>query len=79
MIENEEKRTSVYGFMEGVNRFGVKPMIGYAYYFKGNWTLGANLGVELLPAINEEFINGTNNRAPLDGQLYIRKNFNIRK
>jgi len=79
MIESNEQRTSVYGFMEGIQQWGVKPSIGYAYNFPADWTLGVNIGTELLPSINEEFISGVNNTLPLDGQLYIRKTLNFRK
>ena len=78
-IENEEQRTSVYGFMSGVRQFGLKPMIGYGYNFRSNWAIGVNLSTELMPSIDEAFINGVNNTLPLDGQLYIRKTFNLRK
>lgn len=79
MIESSEQRTSVYGFMEGINQWGVKPSLGYAYNFKSDWTLGVNIGTELMPSINEEFINGVNNTLPLDGQLYIRKTLNFKR
>ncbi len=79
MVENSMTRTEVYGFMEGIQQWGVRPTIGYAFNFPGNWALGATFSVELLPAINEEFINGVNNRLPLDGQLYLRKNFNFKR
>lgn len=78
-IENEEQRTSVYGFMNGVQQFGIKPMIGYGYNFRSNWSIGVNLSTELMPSIDEDFINGENNVLPFDGQLYIRKTFNLRK
>lgn len=79
MIENSMKRAREYGFMEGIQRWGIRPSFGYAYTFRGNLTLGVNFGMELLPSINEEFINGANNRLPLDGQLYLRKNLTFKK
>jgi len=79
MVENTMKRAREYGFMEGIQRWGIRPTFGYAYTFRGNLTLGVNFGMELLPSINEEFINGANNNLPLDGQLYLRKNLTFKK
>ena len=74
-----ESRTGLYGFMDGIYQWGVKPTIGYAYNFRSDWTLGMNISTELMQSINEDFINGINNNLPFDGQLYIRKTFNLRK
>lgn len=68
-----------YGYMDGLKRFGLKPQIGYAYKFKRGFTLGANLGVQTREALNEEFVNGENNRFPLDGQVYFRKSIRLRR
>jgi hypothetical protein len=77
LASNEERR-SVYGFMEGIKQWGVKPSVGYAYTFPRDWTVGMTVGTEILPSINEDFINGVNNRLPIDGQLYLRKTLNLK-
>ncbi len=68
-----------YGHIDGLKRFGLKPQIGYAYKFKHGFTLGGNLGVQTQESLNEDFINGQNNRFPLDGQIYFRKSIRLRK
>lgn len=70
---------SVYGFMDGLNRFGLKPTIGYAYSITPSIELGLSIGVQLRPALNSDFIEGQNNKFPLDGQLYFRKSIDFRK
>ncbi len=72
------ERQTVYGHMDGIQRLGVKPMIGYAFDIR-SFTIGVNVGAQLMPAVNEEFINGKNNQLPIDGQLYIRKNISFRR
>lgn len=78
-VENKSNRVAPFNTLDGIQRFGVKPMIGYAYNFRGGWTLGANFGAELLPSIKEEYIVGTNKTPHFDGQLYLRKSFNFTK
>ena len=68
-----------YGYMDGLKRFGLKPQIGYAYKCKRGFTLGANLGIQTQEALNEDYINGENNRFPLDGQIYFRKSIRLKK
>ena len=69
----------LFGFMDGLHRFGVKPTIGYVFKVSPSISLGGNIGVELMPSINEGFINGVNNTLPIDGQIYIRKILTFRK
>ena len=69
----------LFGFMDGLHRFGVKPTIGYVFIVSPSISLGGNIGVELMPSINEGFINGVNNTLPIDGQIYIRKILTFRK
>jgi hypothetical protein len=69
----------LFGFMDGLHRFGIKPTIGYMFKVSPSISLGGNLGVELMPSINEGFINGVNNTLPIDGQIYIRKTLTFRK
>lgn len=78
-MESSEERTSVFGFMEGIQQWGLKPSVGYAFHFPSDWTVGVNVGAELLPAINEDFINGVNNQRPIDGQLYLRKTLRFKR
>lgn len=66
-------RNDVYGFMEGLNRFGFKPMLGYSVNLSHGLVLGINVGTQLVPTVNEEFVNGENSHFPIDGQLYLRK------
>jgi hypothetical protein len=77
--ESSETTSGINAEMLGIQRWGMKPTFGYAYRFSSNWTLGLNVGVELLQSIDETFITGINNRLPLDGQLYLRKTLNFRK
>lgn len=79
VVESSPVRSLNYGGMVGIKRLGLKPTVGYAYNFNSGWTLGANIGTELLPSIDETFIDGANNKYYIDGQLYIRKTFKLRK
>ena len=76
---DEVARRTVYGHMDGIQRFGVKPMIGYSVDLRRRFTLGVNIGTQIMPAVNEEFINGFNNKLPIDGQLYLRKTISFRR
>ncbi len=67
-----------YGLAGGLKRYGVKPTIGYSYHVN-KWTVGANIGVQLLQSVNEDWINGINNRFPVDGQIYLRRTIRLRK
>lgn len=78
-VETSESRQGQYGYLGALQLWGVKPTIGYAYHLPSNWSIGLNIGTELMPSINEEFISGVNNRLPLDGQLYIRRTLNFKK
>ena len=69
----------VYGFMDGIYRFGLKPTIGYSFNLTSSLKLGGTVGIEVMPSINENFVNGMSNRLPFDGQLYIRKTFSFKK
>lgn len=62
----------------GLTRFGLKPTLGYSYHIN-KWTIGANVGVQLMQTVNEEYINGFNNRFPVDGQIYLRRTIRLRK
>lgn len=69
----------VYGYLEGLSRFGLKPQIGYSYSFTHGWTVGGNISVQTQQALNASFINGENNRFPIDGQIYLRKAIRLRR
>jgi hypothetical protein len=73
------ERNDVYGFMDGLNRFGIKPMIGYSINLSHGLVLGINVGAQLVQTVNEEFVNGKNSQLPIDGQLYLRKLIKFRK
>ncbi|NRA13068.1 MAG: hypothetical protein HRT57_14050, partial [Crocinitomicaceae bacterium] len=68
-----------YGNTEALHRFGIKPTIGYTFKISPSFSLGANIGVELMQSINEDYINGVNNTLPFDGQIYLRKTLSFRK
>lgn len=76
---NYNDSRSVYGFMDGIHRIGVKPTIGYSFNLTPTISLGGTVGVELMQSINEDFVNGMNNRLPFDGQIYFRKTFSFRR
>lgn len=80
VYDNEEmvRSEKLFGLAGGLERFGMRPTIGYAYRMK-NWTVGANVGVQLLQSVNEEYINGFNNRFPIDGQIYLRRSIKLRR
>ena len=75
---NESNSRNVYGFMDGLKSLGVKPQIGYAYSFTPGLQLGVNIGVQLMPMINEDFLEGYTNRLPFDGQIYLRKTIDFK-
>ncbi len=77
-VSTNDNRT-VYGFMDGINRWGLKPSLGYGYNLNHNLAFGFNVSTQLLNSVNEEFINGFNNILPIDGQIYIRKTIRLRK
>ena len=78
VVKNSESR-DIYGYMDGINQFGLKPMLGYSFNLTPSILIGANVGIQLMPSINEEFINGSNRVYPIDGQIYLRKSFSIRR
>jgi len=68
-----------YGYSEGINKLGLKPMLGYSFDFKRGLTIGLNIGTQTIPLLDAVFINGDNNKFPLDAQLYLRKSIKFRK
>lgn len=81
MMEEEVQtdRQTVYGHYVGINRFGIKPTLGYSYELPRNVTIGLNIGVQTMNAVDEQFIDGVNRTLPIDGQLFLRKTINFRK
>jgi hypothetical protein len=65
-------------YLPALVRFGVKPVVGYAYRFN-QWTVGANVGVQLMQSVNEELMDGFNNQLPIDGQIYLRRTIRLRR
>lgn len=79
VVSNSDSRLN-YGFNEGMKKFGIKPTLGYSYLLPRNgFELGVNIGVQLMPMVNEEYINGVNNKLPIDGQVYIRKYLHLKR
>ncbi|MDG1331071.1 MAG: hypothetical protein P8P74_01995 [Crocinitomicaceae bacterium] len=74
LIEEEIGGQSISALM----RFGLKPTVGYSYRFN-SWTIGANVGVQLMQSVNEDLIDGYNNQLPIDGQIYLRRTIRLRK
>lgn len=79
-FENEilTRSERIYGLAGGLQRFGLKPTIGYSFHIQQKWTVGMNVGIQLLQAVNEEYINGFNNPYPIDGQIYLRRTLRLR-
>lgn len=77
--EVQMDRQTVYGHFTGINRFGLKPSIGYSYDLPRNYTLGFNIGIQTMNVVDEQFINGVNRTLPVDGQIFLRKSINFRK
>lgn len=77
--EVQMDRQTEYGNFTGIKRFGLKPTIGYAYDLPRNFTIGLNLGIQTMQSVDEDFIDGTNRKMPIDGQLFLRKTINFRK
>jgi len=78
-VVNSSETRDVYGYMDGINQLGLKPMIGYSFNLTPSIVLGANVGVQLMPSINQDFLSGSNRLYPIDGQVYFRKSFSIRR
>ena len=77
--EIETDRQTLYGHMEGLKRFGLKPMIGYSVDLPSDFTIGLNIGIQTMKSVDEDFIGGKNNFLPIDGQLYLRKGISFRR
>lgn len=77
--EKTEERGTYYGNMDGINRFGVKPFLGYAFDLSPSLKLGMNVGVQLMPMVQDGYLVGGNNNLPIDGQLYIRKSLRFKR
>lgn len=78
-IGTNEVSNNYYGITQGINRFGIKPMIGYTYILKRDFSIGFNIGMQLMPLINEDFVSGMNRTLPIDGQIYLRKTIHFRR
>ena len=78
IVNNSETR-EVYGYMGAINQFGLKPMLGYSFKLSPTISIGANIGIQLMPSIKEDFLTGSNRVYPIDGQIYFRKSFSIKR
>ena len=77
--ETMDERKTYYGNMDGINCFGIKPTLGYAFDLCPSLKVEVNIGVQLMPMIQEDYLIGKNNRLPIDGQLYIRKSLRFKR
>ena len=68
------ERTTVYNYMDGLNRLTAGVNIGVAREFSPGLEMGVNLGVQLINQFDNSVLLDLNNR-PVNGQLYIRKTF----
>lgn len=71
------RSSETYGFTDDLKRFNVKSTIGYAYHLN-QWTIGGNVGVQLMQSVYGEEMNVTNRRLPIDGQVYLRRTIRLR-
>jgi hypothetical protein len=78
VLEINEDR-NVYGYMDGLRRFGIRPTFGYSFSLTPTMELGLNVGTQLMPQVNDEFLDGENNKLPIDGQIYFRKSLRFGK
>lgn len=78
-VTEVSEHNNVYGYMDGLKRFGIKPTFGYSYSITPSLELGLNLGMQLMPQVNADYLDGENNKLPIDGQLYLRKSFRFGK
>ena len=77
--EQKNIESNEYGHVNGLNRFGIKPMIGYSVDITNSLKVGINIGVEMMPKIQDGFLVGSNNRFPIDGQIYLRHSLKFRR
>ena len=68
-----------YGYVDGLKRFGIKPMLGYSFDITPSIKLGVNVGVEIMKKIDNGYLEGESNRFPVDGQIYLRKSINFKR
>lgn len=78
-IKDTRVEREVVGFTEGMNRFGLKSTIGYAYSVAPSWTAGVNLGLQMRSTFEKDFLGNSASKLPIDGQIYIRKTLSFGK
>lgn len=78
-IADYRREEVVYGYTEGINRFGLKTTVGYAYSLANSWMIGANVGVQMRNTFENGYLNAQSRSLPIDGQVYIRKTFSFGK
>ena len=78
-IKDTRSERDVVGFTEGMNRFGLKSTIGYAYSFAPSWTVGVNLGLQMRSTFEKDFLGNSASKLPVDGQIYLRKTISFGK
>jgi len=77
--ETHENNENYFGLTKGIQLFGIKPMLGYTYLLKQDFSIGVNIGMQLMPLIDENFVVGLNRSFPIDGQIFIRKTIHFRR
>lgn len=73
------EESSFLGYMEGINRWNLKPTFGYAYHFNRGWQVGVRGRIQLFNTFQPTFIQQENTHFPVDGQIFLRKTFNLKR
>lgn len=68
-----ESEKQVYSFTGGLNRFGLKPSLTYAYHIKPTLELGLSVGAQMYSRIDSDYLKGQTRNFVFDGQLYLRQ------
>lgn len=71
--ETLESEKQVYSFTGGLNRFGLKPSLTYAYHVKPTLELGLSVGTQIYGRIDADYLKGHTRNFVFDGQLYLRQ------
>lgn len=72
-VETLDSQKQVYSFTGGLNRFGLKPSLTYAYHVKPTLELGISAGVQMYSRIDADYLKGNTRNFVFDGQLYLRQ------
>lgn len=61
------------------NKAGITGTFGYAYSVNETTQIGARGGVQLIQPLSSDRFVGTSVKMPLEGQVYLRRTFDLRK